>query len=54
MQILIRQKKIKQKFFDFKISAFELVALDTLFYWERILVIVRQYVNKQSQIFRYY
>ena len=31
-----------------------IVALDTRFYWERILVIGCQYVNKQPQDFRYY
>ena len=41
-------------FFEFEIIAFELVALDTRFYWERILVIGCQYVNKQPQDFRYY
>ena len=48
------QKKIQKIFFDFEIIAFELVPLDTRFYWERILVIGCQYVNKQSQDFRYY
>ena len=40
--------------FDFEIYAFELVALDTCFYWDKILVIGCQYVNKQSEDFRYY
>ena len=40
------QKKIEQIFFDFDIIAFELVPLDTSFYWERILVIGCQYVKK--------
>ena len=48
------QKKMEEIFFDFEIIAFELVALDTRFYSERILVIRCQYVNKQSQNFRYY
>ena len=48
------QQKGEKKFFDFEIIAFELVALDTRFYWERILVIGCQYVNKQSQDFRYF
>ena len=48
------QKKIEKIFFHFEIIAFELVPLDTRFYWERILVIGCQYVNKQSQDFRYY
>ena len=46
-------KKIRKIFFDFEIIAFELVALDTWFYLERILVIGSQYVNKQSQDFSY-
>ena len=48
------QKKIQKIFLDFEIIAFELVALDTRFYWERILVIGSQYVNKQSQDYRYF
>ena len=48
------QKKIAKIVFDLEIIAFELVPLDTRFYWERILVIGCQYVNKQSQDFRYY
>ena len=32
------QKKIDQMFFDFEIIAFELVSLNTRFYWERMLV----------------
>ena len=48
------QKKIQKIFLDFEIIAFELVALDTRFYWERILVIGCQYVNKQSQDYRYF
>ena len=46
--------KIEQIFFDLKIIAFELVALNTGFYSGRIPVIWCQYVNKQSQDFRYY
>ena len=46
------QKKIEKFFFDFKIIAFELVALNTRFYWETILFIGCQYVNKHSQNFR--
>ena len=45
------QKKIQKIFFDFEIIAFELVALNNRFDWERILVIGCQYVNKQSQDF---
>ena len=48
------QKKIQQIFFDLEIIAFELVSLNTRFYWERILVIGCQNVKKQSQDFRYY
>ena len=40
------QKKIEAMFFDLDIIAFELVALNTRFYWERILVIGCQYVKK--------
>ena len=48
------QKKFLKIFFDFEMIAFELVALNTRFYWERILVIGCQYVNKQSEDFKYY
>ena len=48
------QKKIQKIFFDFEIIAFELVALNSRFYWERILVIECQYANKNSQDDRYY
>ena len=48
------QQKAEQLFFKSDLIAFELVALDTRFYWERILVIGCQYVNKESQDFRYY
>ena len=47
------QKKIQKIFFNFYINAFEFVAINTLFYWEKILLISCQYVNKQSQNFRY-
>ena len=47
-------KKIQKIFFDSEIVGFELAALNTRFYWERILVIGSQYGNKQSQDFRYY
>ena len=40
------QKKIQEMFFHFEIIAFELVALNTRFYWERILVFGCEYVNK--------
>ena len=39
------QENIQKIFFDFEIISFELVALGTLFYWQRILVIECQYVN---------
>ena len=48
------QKKIEKVFFDFEIIAFELVPLNTRIYWERILVFGCEYVNKQSQDFRYF
>ena len=48
------EKKIEKIFFGSEIIAFELVALNTRFYWERILFIGCQYVNKQSQNLRYY
>ena len=48
------QKKIQKILFDFEMIAFELVVLNTRFYWERIFVIVCQYVNKQSEDSRYY
>ena len=48
------QKKIGKQFFDFKLFPFELVALNTRFYWERILVIGCHYVKKESQDFKYY
>ena len=44
-------RKIEKTFSYFEIIAFEFVALNTRFYWERILVIGCQYVNKQSQDF---
>ena len=48
------QKKIEKIFFDFEIIAFELVALNTRFYWENILVIGCHYANKESQDFIYF
>ena len=47
-------KKIKKKFFGFEIIAFVLVALNTRFYWENILVIGCHYAKKESQDFRYF
>ena len=52
MSIAEIQKKFQQIFFGCEIIAFELVALDTRFYWENILVIGCQYLNKQSQDFK--
>ena len=48
------QKKIQKILFNLELIAFELVALNTRFYWERILLIGCQYVNKQSQDLIYY
>ena len=48
------QKKTQEVFIDYQIIAFPLVVVNTRFYWERILVFVCQYVNRQSQDFRYY
>ena len=48
------KKKVEKIFLDFEIIAFELVQLNPRFYWERIVVIGCQYVNKQSQDFRYF
>ena len=42
------QKKLQKIYFDLQILAFELVALNTRFYLERIFVIGCHYVNKQS------
>ena len=52
MQILEMQQKIQKVFFHFEIIAFELVALNTRFYWETIPFIGWQYINKHSQDFR--
>ena len=46
------QKQTEKIFSDFEIIAFELVPLEIRFYWERILVIGCQYVNKQCQEYR--
>ena len=54
MEILEMQKKFQKIFFDLKIIAFDLAVLNTRFYSEKILFIGCQYVNKQSQDFRYY
>ena len=47
-------EKIEKIFLFSKIISFELVTLNTHFCGERILVIVSQYVKKQSQDFSYY
>ena len=54
MQISEMQEKIQTIFFDFEIIAFELVVLNTRFYWQTTHFNTCQYVNKQSQDFRYY
>ena len=54
MQISEMQEKIQKIFFDFQKIAFELVVLNTRFYWETIHFIRCQYVNNQSQYFRHY
>ena len=43
-----------EKKFKSDLIEFELVALDTRFYWERILVIRCQHVKERCQDFRYY
>ena len=48
------QKKVPKIFFDFEVNSFELGAVNTRFYWGKLLVIGCQYVNKQSQDLRYY
>ena len=40
------QKKSQEMFLSLEIIAFELVALETRIYWEKILVIRCQYVTK--------
>ena len=47
-------KKDREKIFGFEIIDFELVALNTSFYWENILVIGCHYANEGSQDFRYF
>ena len=46
-------KKVQKIFLDFQTIAFELVALNSRFYWENILVIGCQYGKKESQDLRY-
>ena len=48
------EKEIGETFWVLEKNAFELVSLNTYFYWERIPVIASQHVNKQSQDFIYY
>ena len=48
------RKKCLENCFDFEITALQLVALDTRFYCDRTLFSGCQYVNKQSQDFKYY
>ena len=47
------QRKIVEIYVVLEIILLELVTLNTHFYEERILVIRSQYINKQSQDFRY-
>ena len=49
-----KKKKNQEKIFGFEIIDFELVALNTSFYWENILVIGCHYANIGSQDFRYF
>ena len=44
-------KKIQKIFFDSEIIAFELVALNTHFYWQTTILIGCQYVHTQAQVF---
>ena len=46
MSIPETQQNIRKIFFDFEITAFELFALDTPFYWVKILFIGCQYGKK--------
>ena len=48
MYIPEMQKKIKKTFCDSEINAFQLIALNSRFYWVRIVPIGCQYVNQQS------
>ena len=48
------QKKNHKMFFGFEMIPFELVALNTRFYWDNILVIRCHYANKDSEDFRYF
>ena len=48
------EKKIEKMFWILEKIAFQLISLNNQFYRDKILVIGSQYVNKQSQYFRYY
>ena len=48
------QEKIQKLFFYFEIIAIEFITLDTRFYWDRILIVGCQDINKRSQDFRHY
>ena len=48
------QKKIQKSFFAFEITAFGLVAWNTRFYWENILVIGCEYGKKEFQDIRHF
>ena len=52
MKILEMQKKIEKILFDFYVFTFELVLLNIHFYWDRILVIGCECINKMSQDYR--
>ena len=54
MQVPEIKKNIQKMFFGFEIIAFELVALNTRFYSENILVIEIQCANEESEDFRYF
>ena len=48
------EQKTEKIFVAFEIISFELVVLDTRFYWEKIVVFRCQYVKKMCQDFKYY
>ena len=59
MKIVEMKKKyiyiyMEQGIFDFEIIAFELVSLNSHFYWQITLLLGCQYVNTQDQDFIYY
>ena len=47
-------EKNSEKYFDFEIKTFELVSLNTPFYWETIVFMRCEYVNKQLVFFQSY